>query len=158
MARTVWSSFGSLASRDSMMMLLTPNWSIMASISFSTPAVMDSMATTAPTPKIMPSMVSRLRSLWTRRLESPMYSSGKYPESIDYFPLPAGAAPAEGMPTPGLDEPEDFSFLSFFFAVGSPSAMVSPGFRPSAMTETDSLRLASLMTRSSKWLSSGFWM
>src|SRR5207248_4213498 len=56
---------------------------------------------------------------------------------FDYFPLPAGAAPAEGMPTPGLDEPEDFSFLSFFLAVGSPSAMVSPGFRPSAITMTD---------------------
>src|SRR5213075_611401 len=34
-------------------------------ISFCAPAVMESMATTAPTPKIMPSMVSKLRSLLT---------------------------------------------------------------------------------------------
>jgi hypothetical protein len=45
------------------MMLLTPSWSMKLIISFCAPAVMESMATTAPTPKIMPSMVSRLRSL-----------------------------------------------------------------------------------------------
>src|SRR5262249_18901650 len=50
-------------------------------ICFSAPAVMDSMATTAPTPKIMPSMVRRLRSLCASRLARPIVSSGRYPES-----------------------------------------------------------------------------
>ncbi len=54
------------------MMLFTPSKSMKLIISFCAPAVMDSMATTAPTPKIMPSMVSKLRSLCTSRLESPM--------------------------------------------------------------------------------------
>src|SRR5947207_15448714 len=49
-------------------------------ISFCAPAVMDNIATTAPTPKIMPSMVSRLRSLCASRLENPIASSGRYPE------------------------------------------------------------------------------
>ena len=35
------------------------------------PAPIDSIATTAATPKIMPSIVSSERSLWTRRLSSP---------------------------------------------------------------------------------------
>src|ERR1044071_2963280 len=46
-------------------------------ISFCAPAVMDSIATTAPTPKIMPSMVSRLRSLCAKRLASPILISGR---------------------------------------------------------------------------------
>src|ERR1041384_2273946 len=46
-------------------------------ISFCAPAVIDSMATTAPTPKIMPSMVSRLRSLCAKRLASPIFNSGR---------------------------------------------------------------------------------
>ena len=45
-------------------------------ISFCAPAVMESMATTAPTPKIMPSMVSRLRSLCAKRLAIPIFNSG----------------------------------------------------------------------------------
>src|SRR5689334_21638181 len=45
-------------------------------ISFCAPAVIESMATTAPTPKIMPSMVSKLRSLWAKRLASPIFNSG----------------------------------------------------------------------------------
>src|SRR6266852_6291476 len=57
-------------------------------ICFSAPAVIESIATTAPTPKIMPSMVSRLRSLCARRLDSPMASSGRYPE-IGLFILTA---------------------------------------------------------------------
>jgi len=44
---------------------------------------MESMATTAPTPKIMPSMVSKLRSLWTSRLERPILISGMMSASID---------------------------------------------------------------------------
>src|ERR1022692_4260878 len=46
-------------------------------ISFCAPAVMESMATTAPTPKIMPSMVSKLRSLCAKRLASPIFNSGR---------------------------------------------------------------------------------
>src|SRR5689334_9910310 len=45
-------------------------------ISFCAPAVIESMATTAPTPKIMPSMVSRLRSLCAKRLAMPIRISG----------------------------------------------------------------------------------
>src|ERR1019366_6065322 len=58
------------------MMLLTPNWSMKLIICFCAPAVMESIATTAPTPKIMPSMVSRLRNLCAKRLASPIFSSG----------------------------------------------------------------------------------
>src|SRR5690349_11911788 len=76
MERTVCSSLRSSASRASMMMLFTPNWSMKLIISFCAPAVIDSMATTAPTPKIMPSMVSRLRSLCAKRLASPIFNSG----------------------------------------------------------------------------------
>src|SRR5581483_12228188 len=46
-------------------------------ISFCAPAVIESIATTAPTPKIMPSMVSRLRSLCAKRLASPIFNSGR---------------------------------------------------------------------------------
>src|SRR5215471_9460833 len=60
-------------------------------ISFCAPAVMESIATTAPTPKIMPSMVSRLRSLCAMRLESPMNNSGKTP-LIPGMLLPSPAA------------------------------------------------------------------
>src|SRR5690349_2438070 len=60
-----------------MMMLFTPSWSMKLIISFCAPAVMESMATTAPTPKIMPSMVSKLRSLCAKRLASPIFSSGR---------------------------------------------------------------------------------
>ena len=35
------------------------------------PAPIDSIETTAATPKIMPSIVSSERSLWTRRFSSP---------------------------------------------------------------------------------------
>src|SRR5690348_9127642 len=59
------------------MMLFTPNWSMKLIISFCAPAVMDSIATTAPTPKIMPSIVSRLRSLWANRLANPIFNSGR---------------------------------------------------------------------------------
>src|SRR6476646_3591362 len=46
-------------------------------ISFCAPAVIESMATTAPTPKIIPSMVSKLRSLRAKRLASPIFNSGR---------------------------------------------------------------------------------
>src|ERR1035441_7596287 len=63
------------------MMLLTPNWSMKLIISFCAPAVIESMATTAPTPKIMPSMVSKLRSLCANRLAIPINNSGPILES-----------------------------------------------------------------------------
>src|ERR1039458_360922 len=44
------------------------------------------MATTAPTPKIMPSMVSRLRSLCAKRLASPIFNSGRTCPNICLFP------------------------------------------------------------------------
>src|SRR5215831_6194845 len=59
------------------MMLFTPSWSMKLIISFCAPAVIESMATTAPTPKIMPSMVSKLRSLCAKRLASPIFNSGR---------------------------------------------------------------------------------
>src|SRR4051794_35375455 len=65
-------------------------------ISFCAPAVIESIATTAPTPKIMPSMVSRLRSLWAKRLASPIFNSGSMWEPIMLFPsrhAAHGAAP-----------------------------------------------------------------
>src|ERR1039457_5297480 len=43
------------------------------------------MATTAPTPKIMPSMVSRLRSLCAKRLASPIFNSGRTCPNICLF-------------------------------------------------------------------------
>jgi len=48
--------------------LRTPRRSIISSACFSAPAPIDSIAITAPTPKIMPSIVSADRSLWTERL------------------------------------------------------------------------------------------
>src|SRR4029077_2480455 len=55
-------------------------------ISFCAPAVMESIATTAPTPKIMPNMVSKLRSLCAKRLASPIFSSGRIVENPILFP------------------------------------------------------------------------
>src|ERR1035441_7751586 len=55
-------------------------------ICFWAPAVMESMATTAPTPKIMPSIVSRLRSLCAKRLASPIFNSGRTCPNIYLFP------------------------------------------------------------------------
>src|SRR5208283_2390290 len=52
---------------------------------------MESMATTAPTPKIMPSMVSRLRSLCAKRLASPIFNSGRICPNICLFPSRHGA-------------------------------------------------------------------
>src|ERR1019366_10014554 len=60
-------------------------------ICFWAPAVMESMATTAPTPKIMPSMVSRLRSLCAKRLASPIFNSGRMCPNIYLFPSRHGA-------------------------------------------------------------------
>src|SRR5512142_2558687 len=73
------------------MMLLTPSWSMKLIISFCAPAVMDNIATTAPTPKIMPSIVSRLRSLCAKRLASPIFSSGMMWEPIILFASGHGA-------------------------------------------------------------------
>src|ERR1039458_5938350 len=52
---------------------------------------MESMATTAPTPKIMPSMVSRLRSLCAKRLAIPIFNSGRTCPNICLFPSRHGA-------------------------------------------------------------------
>ena len=151
MARTCCSSLRSTASRASMMMLFTPSWSMKLIISFCAPAVMESMATTAPTPKIMPSMVSRLRSLCARRLESPMYSSGKIlPDSIALLLSSATAAGRlpMGLPPPFLRS----AFLLPFLANGSASATISPGFTPPASTIVDSLRWAIWIGRASNSL------
>src|SRR5450432_1135802 len=56
-------------------------------ISFCAPAVMESIATTAPTPKIMPSIVSKLRNLCAKRLERPIFSSGRMPENMPMWLL-----------------------------------------------------------------------
>ena len=119
-------------------------------ISFCAPAVMESMATTAPTPKIMPSMVSRLRSLWARRLESPMANSGKMPliPGILFASPAAGWNAAHGVAASAL---LFASFLLPFLANGSARAITSSGFTPPASTMVDSLRLAIWTRRSSNW-------
>src|SRR5688572_27970572 len=66
---------GSVASRASTMTLRTPSCSMNAIACYSAPAPMESIATTAATPKIIPSIVSRARSLWERRLSRPSRSS-----------------------------------------------------------------------------------
>ncbi len=65
------------ASRASTIRLRTPSCSMNAITSCCAPAPIDSMATTAATPKIMPSIVSSERSLCARRLSSPSRSSGR---------------------------------------------------------------------------------
>src|ERR1051326_6562521 len=122
MERTVWCSFRSRASCASTMMLFTPNWSMKLIISFCAPAVMESMATTAPTPRIMPNMVSRLRSLCAKRLESPIISSGKTPLSIGMlFSSPAaGRHPTHGVAAAAL--------LGVLFLAPYPGERIGEGY------------------------------
>jgi hypothetical protein len=110
-------------------------------ICFCAPAVMESMATTAPTPKIMPSMVSRLRNLCAKRLARPIFSSGRIWPNMATFP--------PGMELMGFDGAGCFfsSFLAFLPAVGSPSATNSPGSTPEPSTIMDSLRLTNCTFR-----------
>src|SRR5688500_4589067 len=68
---TFWNAWGSIVSRASTITLRTPSCSMNAITCCWAPAPIDSMATTAATPKIMPSMVNSDRSLWTRRLSKP---------------------------------------------------------------------------------------
>src|SRR5690349_4476546 len=58
------------------MRLRTPICSMKAITFCCAPAPMESMATTAATPKIIPSMVSRERSLWLARFSKPKARSG----------------------------------------------------------------------------------
>ena len=74
--RTFSSVWLSGASRASTITLRTPSCSMKAMTSCCAPAPIDSIATTAATPKIMPSMVSSERSLRERRLSMPCASSG----------------------------------------------------------------------------------
>src|SRR2546430_2786942 len=60
------------------MRLRTPSCSMKAMTFCCAPAPMESMATTAATPKIMPSMVRRERSLWLARFSKPNTTSGSH--------------------------------------------------------------------------------
>src|SRR5213080_4182052 len=60
------------------MRLRTPSCSMKAMTFCCAPAPMESMATTAATPKIMPSMVRRERSLWLARFSKPKTTSGSH--------------------------------------------------------------------------------
>src|SRR2546421_6182315 len=62
----------------STMRLRTPSCSMKAMTFCCAPAPMESMATTAATPKIMPSMVRRERSLWLARFSKPKTTSGSH--------------------------------------------------------------------------------
>src|SRR6266568_5822482 len=79
--RTFCSVWLSGASRASTIRLRTPSCSMKAITSCCAPAPIDSMATTAATPKIMPSIVSIERSLCARRFSSPRRNSGR--KSVD---------------------------------------------------------------------------
>src|SRR4051812_13244649 len=75
--RTFCSAWLSGASRASMIRLRTPSCSMNDMTSCCAPAPIDSMATTAATPKIIPSIVSIERSLCARRFSRPRRSSGR---------------------------------------------------------------------------------
>ena len=75
--RTFCSVWSSGASRASMIRLRTPSCSMNDITSCCAPAPIDSMATTAATPKIIPSIVSSERSLWASRFSRPRRSSGR---------------------------------------------------------------------------------
>src|SRR5437016_1220597 len=64
------------------MMLRTPSCSMKAITFCCAPAPIDNMATTAATPKIMPSMVSRERSLCVARFSRPRNRSGSHCVSV----------------------------------------------------------------------------
>ena len=110
-------------------------------ICFSAPAVIESIATTAPTPKIMPSMVSILRSLCASRLDA-HFQFGKNLAEHGYLLPP-------GMEVMGFDCEGCFfsSFLAFLPALGSLSATSSPGSTPELSTIMDSLRLTNCTLR-----------
>ncbi len=74
--RRRWNACWSGAGRDSTIRLRTPIDSITAITCCCAPAPIDSIATTAATPKIMPSMVSSERSLCANRLSMPIVSVG----------------------------------------------------------------------------------
>ena len=105
-------------------------------ISFCAPAVIDNIATTAPTPKIIPSMVSKLRSLCANRLAMPINSSGPILESPMTY-LPPGIPPM-GLPPPPWDFFSPF-FLEFLSGEGSAMATISPASTPLEITIMDSL-------------------
>ena len=122
--RTFCSDCSSAASRASTIRLRTPSCSMNAITSCCAPAPIDSIATTAATPKIIPSIVSSDRSLCARRFSRPSISSGR--KSVDqrcvrvaHFggPDAVGSGPAdEVLRALGGD------------VSGSMSAMTSPSF------------------------------
>src|SRR5262249_32218523 len=68
----------SLNSRSLTMTLRRPIVSMIRRLSFSAPAPIESMAITAPTPKIIPSIVRNVRSLWVYRLPKARLISVRY--------------------------------------------------------------------------------
>ena len=74
--RSRWNACWSGAGFDSTIRLRTPIASITAITCCCAPAPIESIATTAATPKIMPSIVSSERSLWAKRLSTPIASVG----------------------------------------------------------------------------------
>ena len=75
-ARILFSVCQSVASRASTIRLRTPRFSMNAMTCCCAPAPIDSMATTAATPQIIPSIVRSDRSLCASRFSRPMRTSG----------------------------------------------------------------------------------
>ena len=87
----------------------------------SAPAPIESMAMTAPTPKMIPSMARKERSAWWRRLERPEASASR--GSITGPPPPAAESAGPRAR----------------FSVGSRSAITSPAARPESSTTREML-------------------
>ena len=76
--RTFWNACHSVVSRASTMRLWTPRSSMNAMTCCCAPAPIDSIDSTAATPKIIPSIVRTVRSLWTSRLSKLRRRSGSH--------------------------------------------------------------------------------
>ena len=133
------------ASRASTIRLRTPSCSMNAITSCCAPAPIDSIATTAATPKIMPSIVSSERSLWARRLSSPSRSSGRKSRSGRRWDTRAAHRVGCGAGRAGRRRLAACRAQ----ASGSTSAISSPSFRPSS-TARLSVRCVTLTSRRSK--------
>ena len=78
--RSFWNAWKSAASRASTMRLRTPRPSMNAITCACAPAPIDSIDSTAATPKIIPSMVNSVRSLWSSRFSKLRPRSGSSTE------------------------------------------------------------------------------
>ena len=97
---TFWNAWGSIVSRASTITLRTPSCSMNAITCCWAPAPIDSIATTAATPKIMPSIVSSERSLWMRRLSRPSCRSCSHVPRVGIRILNEGCHDTTGLAAP----------------------------------------------------------